>query len=386
MAPNSGGVQMSTFKLSRQFRKLGHEVGVFSFAREGHAAFDHGQLWTAPEAGGQSEVCNLAALRQVLVEFEPQVVINQMPYEFKIGAVLEQSKDYLLLGCLRNTLYSVKGNLPTYVSRRAPGPLKKFPNNRLVQVLMLAIHEYRHRKQLRRILDTYDRFVMFGEPNLEELSHFLPDHDRSVIRLIPNSIPLVADSVPKKEKRILWLGRIAREQKQAQLILEVWRRIADRLPDWHLDVVGEGPELRVLKRESENEKLPRLTFHGRQVPDEYYRRSSIFFMTSAFEGFPNTLVEALSYGCVPVIFDAYPVASWLVGQGQNGILVPPGNVEKMSDAILALTDHSVREPLAKEALESVRQFQVDRVGSLWQRLFDDEIGADAPPSNEKARL
>jgi glycosyltransferase involved in cell wall biosynthesis len=385
MQPNSGGVQMSTFKLAQQFRKQGHDIGVFSFAKSGHAQFDHGRLWTALEPGGQNEFTNLAELRQVLEEFKPQIVINQMPYEFNIGDVLEKKKDYLLLGCLRNTLFSVKGNLPIYVSRKAPGPLKRLPNNRLVQRMMLSIHEYRHRKQLRKILATYDRFVMFGEPNLQELSHFLPGYDRDSVRLIPNSIPKVEDTVPIKEKRVLWLGRVAREQKQAHLILEVWRRISEQIPDWYLDVVGDGPELDELQRRAKAEGLPRLKFHGRQVPDAFYRRASIFFMTSAFEGFPNTLVEALSYGCVPVIFDSYPVASWIINQGQNGVLVEPGDTDLMSSAILKLTDDLVRLPLAQQALENVRQFQIDRVGLLWQQLFDAELASRNPPKEAEVR-
>ena len=48
-----------------------------------------------------------------------------------------------------------------------------------------------------------------------------------------------------------------------------------------------------------------------QSPD-YYRRSVIFCITSAFENFPNSLVEAQSYAAIPVVFNFYPVASWIV--------------------------------------------------------------------------
>jgi len=364
---------MSTWKLGRHFSELGHEVGVFSFARQGHVELDFGGLWHGVADGGQSSVVNLQALKEALDSFAPDIVINQMPYEREIGALLKKRKRFLLLGCLRNTLFSVKGNLTAYVRRTAPGFLGRFAENQRLQSLFLLLHRIRHRRDLRWILDTYDRFVMFGPPNLNELEYFIPDYDRDRIRLIPNSIPYVQATVPEKEKRILWLGRVSHEQKQAGLALDVWSRLCGLLPDWDLDIVGEGPALAELKHRVEKDKLERIEFHGRQMPDEFYRRSALFFMTSAFEGFPNTLVEAMSYGCVPVIFDSYPVASWIIKDQENGLLVPPFDVEEMTNGLRELAESADRQIWAERALAGVRQFRIDQVGQKWQELFDQEL-------------
>ena len=301
------------------------------------------------------------------------MVINQMPYEHEIGETLLKEKDYLLLGCLRNTLYSVKGDLDGFINRAIPGFLRPFFRNPLGRALLLNRHRRAHAADLKRILETYDYFVMFGPPNLEELEYFVPGYDREKIRLIPNSIPAVADSPPRKEKRILWLGRLSRAQKQAELIPEVWRRVCERLPDWQLDVVGDGPDRAEIEQHVTESGLPRVNFHGRQVPDDYYRRAAIFFMTSAFEGFPNTLVEAQSYAAIPVVFDSYPVASWIVDDGKSGFLIEPFDVEAMADRIVDLASHPERERFAEQALESARRFHIDRVGRTWQSLFEAEV-------------
>ena len=214
---------------------------------------------------------------------------------------------------------------------------------------------------------------MFGPPNLEELRYFVQEFDRDKVRLIPNSIPEVAAAPPAKQKRLLWLGRVSHEQKRAELILPIWQQVSQALPDWELDIVGDGPLQEELKQRAGEKGLPRIHFHGRQVPDNFYRRAAIFFMTSAFEGFPNTLIEAQSYAAIPVIFDSYPVARWIVEDGVNGALVRPFDVGAMADQIIKLAESPDRERFAEQALESARQFHIDRVGQIWQDLFEAEV-------------
>jgi len=366
--------------MGQRFNFLGHSVGVFSFAHQGHDDCSFGELFGGVEPGSCHQHTNLAALQSTLEKFQPDVVINQMPYEHEISKVLANCKSFLLLGCLRNTLYSVRGNLESYVQRTAPGPLKQLSGWKPAQRAFLALHRRRHRIDLERILKIYDHFVMFGPPNLEELSYFIPDFDRDKVRLIPNSIPHVAEHLPSKEKRLLWLGRVAQEQKRAELILPIWTRVSDMLPEWELDVVGDGPLLADLEREAAELNLPRIKFHGRQIPDDYYRRAAIFFMTSAFEGFPNTLVEAQSHAAIPVIFDSYPVAGWIVEDGANGYLVSPFDIDAMANSIVKLAKSPNRQKIAGQALDSARRFHIDRVGEMWQDVFETEVPKHVPNS------
>ena len=374
--PNEGGVQMTTCKLGRRFSEQGHRVSVFSFAQSGHSQGEPMDLFHAKHGAGQRDAKNLQELSTTISEVKPDVVINQMPYEHEIGATLLREKaiwGFLLLGCLRNTLFSVKGNLEAYVSSLAPWPLKRLAASRLVQRPFLEAHRKRHRADLVKILSTYDRFVMFGPPNLEELRYFVPEFAPDKVCLIPNSIPQVLEKVPEKEKRLLWLGRVSHEQKNAELIIPLWRAISSRLPDWEFDVVGDGPLLMELKKQARNLGLERIHFYGRQVPDPYYRRSAIFVMTSSFEGFPNVLVEAQSFAAIPVLFDSYPVASWIVDEGINGFLVPAGDLDAMIERIVQVALNPERERIAGQVLESARRFTIDRVGEQWQELFNKEV-------------
>ena len=372
-APNRGGVQMSTHKMGEHFAHQGHRVGVFSFESEGHVEQGFAELFPALDDGGVGSESNLRELRRVLGTFEPDVVINQMPYEHAIGQVCRDASPPLLLGCLRNTLFSVKNNLDAYGTRVLPKRVAPMFRNGLGRWLLLAKHRSRHRRDLERILRTYDHFVMFGPPNLDELRFFVPDFDTEKVRLIPNSVPRVLEAVPAKDKRILWLGRVSNEQKRADLILPLWKRIHRELPDWHLDVVGDGPALATLRQAIDDEGIEGVTLHGRQKPDEYFLRASIFLMTSSFEGFPNTVVEAQSFGAIPVLFNTFPIAEWLVEDGVNGFLIRPFDLDAMADRLVAIARSETKSDWIVGALENARRFEIGKVGQMWNTLFEGSL-------------
>jgi glycosyltransferase involved in cell wall biosynthesis len=362
---------MSTWKISRWLAEQGHDVAVFASARSGHKAQSFARLFVGAEAIKGFSPESGIALRRALRDFSPQVVINQMPYEWPLGDLLLENRDYVLLGCLRNTLFSVKQNAEDRGGHIRPGGAHSLLRQFFGHAALQLAHRVKHGSQLKRILRTYDRFIMFGPPNLDELRYFVRDFDSGKVSLIPNSVPGVSDDVPAKEKRVLWLGRLEHRQKRAELIVPLWNIVSKALPDWHLDIVGDGPARAFVENQVAESQLERITMHGRQVPDDYYRRSPVYVMTSAWEGFPNTVVEAQSYGAVPVLFDSFPIAKWMVKAGRNGLLVPPFDIDAMAQNVIELA-HSKDLPLFMAAsLENARRFHIDNVGREWEALFDE---------------
>ncbi|MEX0450059.1 glycosyltransferase [Spiribacter sp. 221] len=361
--------------MAKMLTAQGLEVGVYSFETSGHMSEPPVPVYCAPAQGNLSNPSNLASLCDTLQAFSPAVVVNQMPYEHAITETVAASCNAARIGCLRNTLYSVRNNLEWYASRLLPSPLVQFAKNPLARSALLGLHRRRHARDLRRILSDYDRFVMFAEPNLDELEYFVPDYDPQKIALIPNSIERVAEHVPKKSKRILWLGRVSAHQKRADLILPLWHELSEALPDWTLDVVGDGPLRQFLEEQARVEGVPRVVFHGRQPSQPFFERAAIYLMTSDFEGFPNTLVEAQAQGAVPVAFDTYPMARWLVRSGDNGVLVPAQSYgEMVSRVIRVARSEEDLNTLARGALASAAAFSFDEVAVAWRLLLDDVIG------------
>ena len=107
--PNSGGVQRTTYKLGKYFTEQGMEVAYFSTANTGHIKVEYGTLHYSKKEGGVNNSKNIEQLAEVLQIFQPDFVINQMPYVKSLRDVLFQNKvkeNYVLLGCLRNSLFS----------------------------------------------------------------------------------------------------------------------------------------------------------------------------------------------------------------------------------------------------------------------------------------
>ncbi len=384
--PYSGGVQMSTYKIGSYLARAGHELTVYSFENKGHVDCDFGVLHHAPAASGERSHENLKHFSKVIQNVQPDVVINQMPYEHAIGDVLlfyKQKRPFLLLGCLRNTLFSVKLNLDAYLKNVVPNPIQPLFNNALGKRLLLQKHKRRHATDLKRILDTYDYFVMFGQPNRMELEYFVGSYKSHKTAFIPNSIPAVAAQVPAKEKRILWLSRLSYGQKRADLILPLWKKMMHELPDWQYDIVGDGDAYRDIQSQIQKEHIPRVTLYGKQQPDAYYSRSPIYIMTSGFEGFPNTVIEAQSFGAVPVIFDNYPMARGVIKDNQNGLLIPPFDLDAMAKGVIQLAKNTHQsEQMEEAALRNAEKFTIDKVGEKWLDFFETNKQYYAPNSEK----
>lgn len=374
---NAGGVQHTTYKMSRYFKQEGHQPHVFSYRMEGHSVQDVAELHSVDEEGGHKNNANNLQLQKLIERIQPDVVINQMPYEREIGdalSAMHTKQNFLLLGCLRNTLFTVKLNLPSYVKSVVPKYFQPIFNNYLGKQILLMQHKKRHKNELKYILDTYDYYVMFGPPNIQELKYFVGDYKLGKTVLIPNSIPSVLDAIPVKEKRILWLSRLGYGQKRADLILPFWKKVMNELPDWHFDIVGDGNAYDDLKKQIEQEKIPRVALYGKQVPDNYYKRSPIYIMTSENEGFPNTLIEAQSFGAIPVVYDNYPICSWVVKEGESGVLITPFNVNQMAREVINIAkDENIQKKLMEAALENAREFEINKVGKKWVDFFDSQL-------------
>lgn len=373
--PNDGGVQRTTWKLGQYFSEQGYNVSYFSFDHEGHVEPDFGTLFTAKEPNKNNNQQNIEELKKVVGQVQPDIVINQMPYEEELRDTLADLKSiygYKLLGCLRNSLFSFKSNARDKMKQLLPTPVFKLLDSPLGIGLVQLRHKYKHRRDLKAIIDLHDYFILLVPPNREELQYFVGNYKKEKVVSIPNSIPMVHEDLSLKEKIILHVGRINISQKRSDLLPDFWEKLHKQVPDWKFVVVGDGPYFETLKSEIERRNLPRMALEGFQKPESYYKRASVFMMPSAYEGFPNTLLEAQSYGCAPVLFNSYKTLDWVLEDEKNAKLIPPFNTQLMADEVAALCNHpgTVRQ-MQLGALENAKRFTIERVGNQWEEFFKE---------------
>jgi glycosyltransferase involved in cell wall biosynthesis len=373
--PFSGGVQHTTFKLGSFFHANGLEVSYYSLSHEGNTTNYPGKAFHAPQSGGENNQANLDFLSSLLDEIRPDIVINQMPYVVPLHRLLVSKKGthhYVLIACLRNSLFSFISNIPDVLKNRYGPFLSRFLNIPPVVAFLKGRHKVTHARQLRSIMDENDFFILLNEANREELSYFIGDYKKEKLRVIPNSIPEVHKSVSGKENVVLYVGSLNIKQKRADLLLDCWKSAVEAMPGWRFVVVGDGDHYETMKHRVQSEKIPRVEFKGRGNPADEYRKAKIFLMTSAFEGFPNVILEAQSWGVVPVAFNSYGAIGAIVHNGKDSVLVKPFDTKECGRALAALANEPDRlKAMSGMALANAENYVIDNVGPVWIDFFNE---------------
>jgi len=187
--------------------------------------------------------------------------------------------------------------------------------------------------------------------------------------VIPNPAPPVGELPSREEARAALgidgptLGTAGR--LTAQKALGDALAALGRVDGVSLVVLGDGPEREGLERRSAELGLTgRVRFLGAGTRDDVVRlflAADAALLTSAWENLPHTLLEALAVG-TPVIATAVGGVPEVVRDGENGLLVPPGDVEAIAAAIERLLgDASLRVALAAAAAPSVAELAEPRI-------------------------
>jgi amylovoran biosynthesis glycosyltransferase AmsD len=188
--------------------------------------------------------------------------------------------------------------------------------------------------------------------------------------VIPNFIAPHENTSGKN--KIITVARLS-HVKGIDLLLEIAPAILKKQPHWRWTIIGDG-EMReaVLERVASEGLSEQLELKQPYSPDlsTDYGTSAIYVMTSRNECFPMVLLEAMSYGIVPIAFDCETGPRHIINNDFDGLLVENGSVEKMIGAIEALINDQERlSQMSDKALSSVRRFSPEKIFDLWTALF-----------------
>ena len=191
--------------------------------------------------------------------------------------------------------------------------------------------------------------------------------------VIPNPLSFIPQNISKlTEKRVIAVGRYCHE-KGYDLLLKAWLIVQNSIADWRLEVFGEGDRSQYEEMISSlNMDRHRCILHGRSsnIQDEF-EKSSLAVCSSKFEGFGLVITEAMSCGLPVVSFDCPWGPRAIIHDGEDGLLVENGNVEKLADAIIWMIQHpEMRSNMATKAIENVQRFSIEKIAEKWRTLFD----------------
>lgn len=178
----------------------------------------------------------------------------------------------------------------------------------------------------------------------------------------------------KKKNQVLIVSRFSESEKRILFALKAWKKIQQHIINnkWELIIVGFGKDESLYRDYVKLNKLQNVIFTGKQEPFKYYKESSIFLMTSAFEGFVLTLTESQQMGVVPIVMDSFPSLHDIVINGYNGIIVANNDVTSMAEALKDLIiNENKRINLSINGFNYIKKFSVANIAYKWEQLFNE---------------
>lgn len=359
-----GGTEKITTVLANEFAKT---KGVHIAAVRGMCQPEKMGLSAAVGCHNLGGLKDSAVLRQILIENKIDVIINQWCLPFYVTRYINKARKGLSVRLI-SALHGVPDRSKVVI--RAEDRVKASRGlGRLVARLRLWAIERVIRASIRYVYRNSDKYVVLSKGFIKSFQDYTGLRNTSKLIAIGNPITLETETGPfAKKKQILSVGRLDKENKRTNRIVEAWEQAANDYPDWELVLVGDGPHRPELEEYVRSRQIPRVTFAGRQGDVRpYYRESSIFMLTSDLEGFGLVLVECMSYGVVPIVYGSYVSVFDIIDNGTSGIITPmPYSQEKTVERMRELmANDNLRRQMALAAKEKAKFFSLASICAQW---------------------
>jgi glycosyltransferase involved in cell wall biosynthesis len=233
------------------------------------------------------------------------------------------------------------------------------------------------RRWIRHTLLSTSRVIALSPHWADFLQRYAPG---ARVIVIPNSVPLPpASSVAVEPGRILFLGQIE-PRKGIYELLEALAALAPRHPHAVLAIGGQGEVDEVRRRAAALGIADRVQLLGWLTGADKQAelaRAAIFCLPSHAEGLPMAMLEAMAAGKAVVVTGVGGIPH-AVRDGDNGLLVDPGNVPSLADALGSLLDNDARRrELGERARATIAQeFEagavIERIAAVYHELERSE--------------
>ena len=227
--------------------------------------------------------------------------------------------------------------------------------------------------RIKREYPTLDALAVLTEDDMRDYTRLLSASHTKVAR-IPNALTVADGSLSTLESKVVVAAGRLRLQKGFDLLIRAYAQVAQSHPDWQLRIYGSGEERQALRDLIVEHELYNHVFlmgTSHTLLDDL-AKGSIFVLSSRYEGFGMVILEAMSRGLPVVSFDCPRGPGEIVGSGQDGILVPNGDVNGLTSAIVELIeDEDKRRRYGAAAPDKARQYALEKIGPRWDELLGE---------------
>lgn len=262
--------------------------------------------------------------------------------------------------------------LNVYVARFASAATLRIGQEHIT----LESHPEELRAQLREHYGRLNAMVTVSEADAVNYRTRMAIPDLPIFA-VPNSVaaPTLVATDPAA-KVVIAAGRLA-VVKRYDLLVRAFAKVVAKHPDWRLRIYGDGGQrgrLRALINELG--LYDHVHLMGVAAPMEAeWVKGSIAAVTSESESFGMTIAEAMRGG-LPVVSTDCPVGPReIINDGDDGLLVPPGDVDAICDGLLELIDdEGLRARMGAAARRNAERFAPAEIARRYEKLFRD-LGA-----------
>lgn len=308
-------------------------------------------VWKRPLAMRQMFRCFRQGFQQTVDKEQPDIIIVTT-YSMKLLNII--------LSVRTNAHRIIESHVACYTIRKA--------------------YDYRNNLLLHNIAKLYDRWVFRNIRKFEKLivltqgdaqdwSHYIKD-----VVVIPNPVTKYPETIlshKSTDHRVICVGRL-NEQKGFDMLIEAFSLIADKCPDWHIDIFGSGEDEQKLLK-----SIHKCQLDGRIniLPPtnniyEEYQKSEFFVLSSRYEGYPLVLNEAMSCRIPCVAFRCKYGPEEAIDHQVSGLLVKNGDVEDLAQKILWMATHQKeRLAMGQAARLAARRYLLDIIMQRWMLFF-----------------
>ncbi len=216
-------------------------------------------------------------------------------------------------------------------------------------------------------LKKLDRFVVLTEEDKQSWTEL--DNVVSIYNPVSFTNMMVT---PLVNKRVIAVGRYA-YQKGYDLLLQAWKLVESQCLDWELVVFGDGDRTEY-ERQMCNLGIDSTRCHlngpTNQIQIEY-TNSSVFVVSSRFEGLSMALLEAVASG-LPIVSFACPCGPLdIITDGVDGLLVEKENVKDLADSLVKVMSSSeLRQKMSAAIQKKAETFRIENIAAQWKQLFE----------------
>lgn len=240
-------------------------------------------------------------------------------------------------------------------------------------------HLLEQRNILFKYLTKFFRWNMDREVNKLDALVVLTSQDKNEwgnkipVYVIPNSYPFYPDMPSTCDnKQAIIVGRY-NSAKGYNYLVDAWKLVHQEHPDWIINIFGSGEYEDDIRHRINDEGLKEVIIMNPPTDHimEEYLNSSIYVMSSVFEGFAMVLLEAMACGLPCVSFDCPYGPRNVITDGEDGILVEYLNFQALADNICRLIENKeLRKTMGNKGRRNVLRFSRETIMPQWVELFE----------------